>query len=373
QSPQTSELFYENNDLFSEDFNFDNSDDVITTSVDLNNEQQKNLNIAYAESDQLQIMRKMNIYFLVKHNIATLNFENLCNLIELQIQNFEKNIIPGSASILNLPEPTTITKSTHVEYGSYINNHAGRQFITTIAHIIEEATLNELLTSKAWSLMIDEIFWYLDIIKLHSASSNAIFKDLDQFILAKHLPLEMLYHFGSDGASVNLVISALLEDSSKGQKTAQQLYNSTDQDFLIATHFLADILSQHCHLSLVFQTIYVSASEATMQVNAVIESITTNFIGEENMQTSFGTVLLRFINQQNISPEDLPSFVQEFAINTVKNIKLCFPDRVIVNSFRIFDLKQLPTDRYLLSTYRNYKITEIGNFYRKPACNKNFY
>ncbi|KAF0385001.1 hypothetical protein F8M41_011519 [Gigaspora margarita] len=46
QSLQTSELFYENNDLFSEDLNFDNSDDVITTSEDLNNEQQKNLNIA---------------------------------------------------------------------------------------------------------------------------------------------------------------------------------------------------------------------------------------------------------------------------------------------------------------------------------------
>ncbi|CAG8776833.1 21534_t:CDS:2, partial [Gigaspora rosea] len=243
--------------------------------------------------------------------------------------NFEKNIITGSASILNLPEPTTITKSTRVEYGSYINNLAGKQFITVIARIIEEATLNELRSSKAWSLMIDEIFQYLGIIKLHSASSNAILKDLDQFVLAKHLPLETLYHFGSDGASVNLAtqlktrhpfltehhcISHRLALASKdaaeqtpyfetydetlvlyqkthlkAKKTAQQLYNSIDQDFLIATHFLADILSQLRRLSLVFQANYVSVSEATMQVNAVIESITTDFIGEENMQPTFGT------------------------------------------------------------------------------------
>ncbi|CAG8824022.1 67_t:CDS:1, partial [Dentiscutata erythropus] len=34
------------------------------------------------EFEQLQTMRKMmNIYFLVKHNIATLNFEDLCHLV----------------------------------------------------------------------------------------------------------------------------------------------------------------------------------------------------------------------------------------------------------------------------------------------------
>ncbi|CAG8763906.1 34367_t:CDS:2, partial [Racocetra persica] len=156
---------------------------------------------------------------------------------------------------------------------------------------------------------------------------------------------------------------ALLEDATKGQKTAQQLYNSIDQDFLIATYFLADILSQLRHLSLVFQADYVSVSEVTMQVNAVIESITADFIGEANIQPTFGTILLRFMNQQNILPHDLPLFVREFAINTVKNIKLCFPDRKLISLFKIFDPKQLLTDRCLILTYRNYEITEIGNFY----------
>ncbi|CAG8776430.1 12701_t:CDS:2, partial [Cetraspora pellucida] len=419
------------------------------------------------EFEQLQTMRKMmNIYFLVKHNIATLNFEDLCHLVELQIQNTENSIIPGGANLLSLPELITTVQSTRSEYGSYINDHAGRQFIAAIAHVIEEAIFNELRASKAWSLMIDEsntisneknlaivsrhilhnlpVFRYLGIVKLQNASSNAIFNELDRFILAKHLPLETLYHFGSDGASVNLghvngiatklknrhpfltehhcishrlalaskdaaeqtpyfesydetvrqlysyfsrsysrlqalrmmqntlnepnldilqviktrwlslsnvvnnlyqiinsVISALLEDASKGQKTAQQLYNSIDDDFLVATHFLADILSQLRRLSLIFQANYVSVSEVTMQVNAIIESITTDFIGTTNVQPTFGTILLQFMNQNDILPNDILSFIYEFAENTVTNIKLRFPD-----------------------FYGNHEINKIGNFYR---------
>ncbi|CAG8763419.1 7798_t:CDS:1, partial [Cetraspora pellucida] len=107
---------------------------------------------------------------------------------------------------------------------------------------------------------------------------------------------------------INSVISALLEDVSKGQKTAQRLYNCIDQDFLIATYFLADILSQLRHLSLIFQADYVSVSEVIIQVDAIIESITIDFIGEADVQPTFGTILLRFMNQQNILPEDLPLF-----------------------------------------------------------------
>ncbi|CAG8849186.1 14335_t:CDS:2, partial [Gigaspora margarita] len=360
-----------------------------------------------------------------------------------------------------LPEPSTTVQSTRSEYGSYINDHAGRQFIAAIARVIEEATFNELRTSKAWSLMIDE--------------SNTISNEKNLAIVSRHilhnLPIfaiwelsnfKTLYHFGSDGARhvngiaaqlknrhpfltehhcishrlalaskdaaeqtsyfetydetvrqlysyfsrsysrlhalrmiqntlnepnldilqviktrwlslsnvvnnlyqiINSVISALLEDASKGQKTAQQLHNSIDDDFLIATHFLADILSQLRRLSLIFQANYVSVSEVIMQVNAIIESITTDFIGTTNVQPTFGTILLRFMKQNNILSNDLPLFIQEFAINTVTNIKLRFPDRDIINSFRIFDPKQLPTDRYSISVYGNAEIIKIGNFY----------
>ena len=66
--------------------------------------------LQYAESDQLQTMRKMmNVYFLVKHNIATLNFEDLCHLTELQIQNAQDNVISDNNILLNLPELATTT------------------------------------------------------------------------------------------------------------------------------------------------------------------------------------------------------------------------------------------------------------------------
>ncbi|CAG8844397.1 14409_t:CDS:2, partial [Gigaspora margarita] len=296
-----------------------------------------------------------------------------------------------------LPEPSTTVQSTRSEYGSYINDHAGRQFIAAIARVIEEATLNELQTSKAWSLIIDEsntisnkknlaivsrhilhnllIFHYLGIVKLQSASSKAILDELNRFILAKHLLLETLYHLevmhpfltehhcishclalaSKDAAEqtpyfetynetlslsnvvnnlyqiINFVISTLLENASKGQKTAQQLHN---------------------------------ISEVTMQVNAIIESITTDFIGTTNVQPIFGTILLCFMKQNNILSNNLLLFIQEFAINTVTNIKLRFSDHKIINSFRIFDPKQLPTDHYSISVYGNAEIIKIGNFYR---------
>ncbi|CAG8812804.1 6645_t:CDS:2, partial [Racocetra persica] len=200
-----------NENNFGKNLNFDNFENSTATSEDFNNEQDMTNNTKLEKSHFAKENLKWNPNWKTTypwvdlvHNIATLNFEDLCLLIELQIQNSNENIILGGANLLNSPKPTTTMKSTHSEYGSYINDHTARQFISAIARIIEEATLNELRTSKAWSLMIDEIFHYLGIIKLQSASSNAILNDLEQFILAKHLPHETLYHFGSDGASVNL-------------------------------------------------------------------------------------------------------------------------------------------------------------------------
>ncbi|CAG8604088.1 4932_t:CDS:2, partial [Scutellospora calospora] len=298
----------------------------------------------YTESNQLQIMRKMmNIYFLVKHNIATLNFENLCLLIELQIQNSNKNIILDGANFLNSPKPITTIQSICSEYRSYINDYTARQFILAIA-----------------------LFCYLGIIKLQSISSNAILNDLEQFILAKHLPHETLYHFGSDG-HVNGIATQLkthflfltehhcishhlaLASKDAAEQTPYfetydeiiqsnldilqviktqwlSLSNVVNNLYQIINSVITDILSQLHHLSLVFQADYISVSEVTIQVNTVIESITADFISEANIQSTFGTILLQFMNQQNILPHDLPLFVQEFTINIVKNIKLRFSD-----------------------------------------------
>ncbi|CAG8461678.1 9614_t:CDS:2, partial [Cetraspora pellucida] len=131
----------------------------------------------------------------------------------LQIQNSNKNIILGSANLLNSPKPITTMQSTHSKYGSYINDHTARQFVLAIAHIIEESLMidksNTISNKKNLTIVSQHIscnlpvFHYLGIIKLQSTLSNTIFNDLEQFILAKHLPHEALYHFGSNGASIN--------------------------------------------------------------------------------------------------------------------------------------------------------------------------
>ncbi|CAG8772006.1 3293_t:CDS:1, partial [Ambispora leptoticha] len=108
---------------------------------------------------------------------------------------------------------------------------------------------------------------------------------------------------------------------------------------------------------------YVSVSEVTIQVNAIIELITTDFIGDENVQPTFGTILAQFMNEEDILPDQLPRFIHEFAVKTVENLQLQFPDQEIMTAFQIFDPKQLPTDRCLLVTYGNYEITKIGEFY----------
>ncbi|CAG8804426.1 25838_t:CDS:1, partial [Racocetra persica] len=83
------------------------------------------------------------------HNLVTHIFEDLYHLVELQIQNTNDNILLDGTSLLNLSVLITTTQSSHSEYGLYINNYASKQFIATIACIIEETILNELQTSVA--------------------------------------------------------------------------------------------------------------------------------------------------------------------------------------------------------------------------------
>ncbi|CAG8634507.1 4193_t:CDS:2, partial [Dentiscutata erythropus] len=229
------------------------------------------------------------------HNIATLNFEDLCCLIDLQIQNFEENIVLGGASLLNLPDQTTTTQITCSEYSSYINNQAEKQFTKAIAS-------TQLKTCLPFLTEHHCISHHLALASKDAAKQTPYFEIYDETV-------QQLYSYFSRSYSQLHSLQMIQNSLDKpnldilqamhlkvGQKTAQQLYNDIDQDFLIATHFLADILSQlHC-LSLIFQADYVSVSKVTIQVNAVIESITIDFISEANIQPTFGTILLRYMN-----------------------------------------------------------------------------
>ncbi|CAG8632596.1 19648_t:CDS:2, partial [Racocetra persica] len=186
-----------------------------------------------------------------QHNLAAHIYEDLCYLVELQIQNTNNNILPSSTSLLNLSVLTTTTQSSRSEYSSYINDYADKQFITAIARIIEEATLNELQTGlKARLLFLTKHYCINHCLALASknvAEQTPYFETYDEII--RQLYITNLYQI------INSVIGALLEDLQK-----------------------ADILLQLHRLSLVFQADYVSVSEITMQVNTIIESITTDFI-----------------------------------------------------------------------------------------------
>ncbi|CAI2189431.1 19222_t:CDS:2 [Funneliformis geosporum] len=52
-----------------------------------------------------------------------------------------------------------------------------------------------------------------------------------------------------------------------------------DSEFILATKFLADILFTFSNLTRIFQSDYITLSDVHIQLNAVIDSITTEFIG----------------------------------------------------------------------------------------------
>ncbi|CAG8458076.1 8780_t:CDS:2 [Scutellospora calospora] len=177
--------------------------------------------------EKLKVIQNMrNMYWLVENNIATLNLQDLCNLVETQIQNKEDYIISTSACTIRPVSLTNIIPEKRYKYGSYSNNHAGHDFIEAIARVIEESTIKELTESLTWSIMIDEsttitneknlaivskhlvqnipYYRYLGMIQLTSGTADAIINELLRFFIAKNLPTKTLFHMGSDGASVML-------------------------------------------------------------------------------------------------------------------------------------------------------------------------
>ncbi|CAG8823651.1 5516_t:CDS:2, partial [Gigaspora margarita] len=116
------------------------------------------------------------------------------------------------------------------------------------------------------------------------------------------------------------------------------LFNIIDQNFLLTTHFLANILSDLRYLTLIFQANYVLLYEVKIQLNAIIQKIRFDFLAND--------ILLH---------------IQEFVQATIKNLQIRFPDHEITNAFCIFDPRNLPT--ILLNKYRNKEITTIANYY----------
>lgn len=177
--------------------------------------------------DKLRVIRNMiNMYWLIQHNIATHTITDLCNLIDQQIQNAQELHISSNINILKFSSALQDTSLMRNTYGSYNNNHAGRDFIDAIGKVIEEEVCYEIRKSSAWSLMIDEsntvtkektlaivskhitfnmpVYRFVGLIELKDCSANGIMKELNEFFKIKNLSVLTLGHFGSDGASVML-------------------------------------------------------------------------------------------------------------------------------------------------------------------------
>ncbi|CAG8787658.1 20991_t:CDS:2, partial [Cetraspora pellucida] len=160
---------------------------------------------------------------------------------------------------------------------------------------------------------------------------------------------------------ISLVVQALKEDYIKS-KTAKMLYKMIDQNFLLTTHFLADILSDLRHLTLIFQANYVSLYEIKIQINTVIQKIRSDFLGTNNQEPTWRNNLYQFLDENNLSADNIPSHIKEFAQATIENFQIRFSDHKITNAFCIFNPRNLPGITSL-NEYRNEKITVITNFY----------
>ncbi|CAG8687842.1 28031_t:CDS:2, partial [Gigaspora margarita] len=84
--------------------------------------------------EKLRIIQNMhNMYWLVENNIVTFNIQDLCSLVEMQIQNKEEYIISTSACTISSVFLNTTILEEKCKYGSYSNDHAGHDFIEAIA------------------------------------------------------------------------------------------------------------------------------------------------------------------------------------------------------------------------------------------------
>ena len=70
---------------------------------------------------------------------------------------------------------------------------------------------------------------------------------------------------------------------------------------------MADILSTLKSIILVFQSDYVSLAKTCWQLLMIIKSIISDFIRSKNSLPYYGVHLANYINEYNLSSNDLPS------------------------------------------------------------------
>ncbi|CAG8855269.1 7848_t:CDS:1, partial [Gigaspora margarita] len=153
----------------------------------------------------------------------------------------------------------------------------------------------------------DPYLTVLNIIETHWLSLSNVIQNLHQIL--------------------NSIIDALLEDSSEN-KVAKALYHSIDKDFIITTKFFADILGTLRRLNLLFQKNHILIREVKTQLDITIYTIQSQFIGIAEVEPTWGIHLHKYIYDNNIDIDELPTIITKFAHATIESLEKRFPNRI---------------------------------------------
>ncbi|CAG8529783.1 1654_t:CDS:2, partial [Scutellospora calospora] len=281
-------------------------------------------------------------------------------------------------------------------YASYTNNKAAYGFIESIGHVIEQSTFEELYKSKSWSIMLDEsttistekilaivskhllrpgkpIYQFLGMISLTEQMSDTIIADLNRFIQAKNILYNNLYHICTDGASTMIGIHkgiatqiktknpfilqhhcisyclALVAKNAANNISEFHQYETLEQtEDLQLTVLIIINLRILCQLNLLFQKNNIMIHEVKTQLDITIQAIDIAFIGSDNNKPTW---------------------------TIVESLKKQFLNHELIDSFKIFDPRNLPVENQRsFNEYGLNQITILSDFYssNKFVLDKNF-
>ncbi|CAG8835381.1 30799_t:CDS:2, partial [Gigaspora margarita] len=272
------------------------------------------------------------------------------------------------------------------EYSSYDNNVSAYEFLEAISFVIEES-----LTIVSKHLLDNyPVVRFLSIIQLDDAAVQPIVDNINLFLMAKKININNIYYIGSDGASTMLEknngVATIFKKENPfllehyciahrlalvAKDAAEKILYLKDYNSIVNNlySYFSSSYKRMINLQLVEQTLDEPNLVYT-HLKATIDTITTQYIGRNGMPPNYGNFLKEYINEQGILFEELPDFISQFAIATIESLQDRFSDSEILNSLRIFDLRELPLQYNQIHSYGNNEIQTLVNFYGKP---KNFH
>ncbi|CAG8603362.1 15059_t:CDS:2, partial [Dentiscutata heterogama] len=350
-----------------------------------------------------------NIYYLSKNNQAITQFFNLCQLNHLQTINQEQLYFEIEPIVLKSNNKNfNQSNQSRNEYATYENPISGRIFLKTISFTIKHEVIQEILNSKYWSILIDKstiftnkhlavvtkhlsenkpILHYFEMIKLEDCSAESFTINLKRFILAKLLNIENLVHFGSDGTSTMLGHQnrvAACQDAAekilyfeKYEKLVKEIYTyfSSSYKRLLKLKMVQNTLEEPelMILNISIKRALLDEAANNMQAAILLADINQTFeihamhyklnLLVNNILPTYGQILLKYIEENNLDTSQFSTFISEFASATITSLNNHFPNLEFYKAIKIYDPKQLPISNNDLANYGNEVINILSNFY----------